>query len=491
MSARVLMVQGCTSDAGKSTLVTALCRWLRRQGVSVAPFKPQNMALNSAVTVDGGEIGRAQAVQAQAAGLPPHTDFNPILLKPNSDVGVQVIVHGRAIGNMEARHYHDYKRIAMDAVLASHRRLSAQYDAIVVEGAGSPAEINLRDRDIANMGYAEAVDCPVLLVADIDRGGVFAHLVGTLALLSPGERERVAGFVINRFRGDPALLQPGLDWLERETGKPVIGVLPYLHGLQLEAEDALPRDTQPRPDAGLRVAVPALPRISNHTDLDALRAHPQVDLRFVGPGEPMPACDLIVLPGSKCTRADLAWLREQGWDAAIARHLRYGGKLIGICGGFQMLGRFVHDPLGVESEPGSSEGLGWLEMETTLEAHKALRRVEGTLALGGARLGGYEIHCGVSHGAALRQPASVLDGDRPDGALSLDGQVLGSYVHGLFDHPEALSALLAWSGLRDAAPLDVRAQREAAIERLADMVEAHLDTRWLSRLLKGDPSCAP
>ncbi|MBV8157405.1 MAG: cobyric acid synthase, partial [Dyella sp.] len=446
MSARVLMVQGCTSDAGKSTLVTALCRWPHRRGVSVAPFKPQNMALNSAVTIDGGEIGRAQAVQAQAACLPPHTDFNPVLLKPNSDVGAQVIVHGHAIGNMDARHYHDYKRVAMDAVLASHRRLSAQYEAIIVEGAGSPAEINLRDRDIANMGYAEAVDCPVVLIADIDRGGVFAHLVGTLALLSESEQARVVGFVINRFRGDMALLQPGLDWLEQKTGKPVLGVLPYLHGLQLEAEDALPRDVVHKTKARLRVAVPALPRISNHTDFDALRAHPDVDCRFIGPGETPPPCDLIVLPGSKSTRSDLAWLREHGWDAAIARHLRYGGKVIGICGGFQMLGRFVHDPHGIESEPGSSQGLGWLDVETTLEAHKVLRRVDGKLVLGEARMSGYEIHCGVSRGAALKQPSSMLDGHRADGALSTDGQVLGSYVHGLFDHPEALAALLAWSG---------------------------------------------
>jgi adenosylcobyric acid synthase len=483
MSARVLMVQGCTSDAGKSTLVTALCRWLRRRGVLVAPFKPQNMALNAAVTVDGGEIGRAQAVQAQAAGLPPHSDFNPVLLKPNSDVGAQVIVHGRAIGNMDARHYHDYKRVAMDAVLASHRRLATQYEAIIVEGAGSPAEINLRDRDIANMGYAEAVDCPVLLVADIDRGGVFAHLVGTLALLSDSERARVAGFVINRFRGDIALLQPGLEWLERKTGKPVLGVLPYLHGLQLEAEDALPRDVPHKTHVRLRVAVPALPRISNHNDFDALRAHPDVDCRFVGPGETLPACDLIVLPGSKSTRADLAWLRAQGWADAIARHLRYGGKVIGICGGFQMLGRFVHDPHGVEGEPGSGQGLGWLDMETTLDAHKALRRVEGKLLLGHAQVAGYEIHCGLSEGPALARASSVLDGGRLDGALSADGQLLGSYVHGLFDHPEALAALLAWAGLHEAVSFDVRAQREAAIERLADAVETHLDTTMLSRLL--------
>jgi adenosylcobyric acid synthase len=490
MSARVLMVQGCTSDAGKSTLVAALCRWLHRHGVAVAPFKPQNMALNSAVTEDGGEIGRAQAVQAQAAGVPPHTDFNPVLLKPQSDIGAQVIVHGHAVGNMDARDYHAYKRVAMDAVLASHARLVERYRAVVVEGAGSPAEINLRDRDIANMGYAEAVDCPVLLVADIDRGGVFAHLVGTLALLSPGERARVAGFVINRFRGDIALLQPGLDWLQRETGKPVLGVLPYLHGLHLEAEDALPRDAGRREDALLRVVVPALPRISNHTDFDALRAHPQLDVRLVGPGEAPPPCDLIVLPGSKATRADLAWLREQGWAEAIARHLRYGGKLIGICGGFQMLGRAVHDPLGIEGEPGSSTGLGWLAMETVLEPEKQLRRVRGRLALEQADVAGYEIHCGRSSGPALEVPACLLDGERLDGAISADGQVLGTYLHGVFDQPAALQALLRWAGLREPAAVDVRALREASLERLADMVEAHLDTARLAQLLGVDRACA-
>ena len=487
--ARVLMVQGCTSDAGKSTLVAALCRWLHRRGVVVAPFKPQNMALNSAVTVDGGEIGRAQALQAQAAGLPPHTDFNPVLLKPNTDTGAQVIVHGRAVGNMDAVGYHDYKRVAFDAVLLSHGRLVQQYDAVIVEGAGSPAEINLRDRDIANMGYAEAVDCPVILIADIDRGGVFAHLVGTLALLSDSERARIAGFVINRFRGDMALLQSGLDWLERETGKPVLGVLPYLHGLHVDAEDALPIARGSNADARLRVAVPALPRISNHTDFDALRAHPLVDLHFVGPGEAPPSCDLIVLPGSKSTRADLAWLRAQGWEAAITRHLRYGGKLIGICGGFQMLGHAVHDPSGLEGEAGSSAGLGLLDFVTTLEPEKQLRNAQGRFAFVDAAVRGYEIHCGVSTGPALASPAVVLDGACVDGAVSEDGQIFGSYLHGLFDEPAALNALLGWAGLDASETVDLAALREVSLERLADAVDAHLDTRALLNLLEQTATC--
>ena len=298
-----LMVQGTTSDAGKSTLVAALCRLLAREGVKVVPFKPQNMALNSAVTADGGEIGRAQALQAQAAGLAPHTDMNPVLLKPSSDTGAQVIIHGKVRADMNARDYHQYKTIAMSAVLESHRRLCAQYEAVIVEGAGSPAEINLRERDIANMGFAEAVDCPVILIADIDRGGVFAHIVGTLSCLSDSERKRIIGFVINRFRGDIGLLKPGLEWLEQQTGKPVLAVLPYLHGLHLDAEDAIqPAQTV---SGKFRVVVPVLPRISNHTDFDALRAHPDIDLHFVGPGHAIPPADLNILPGSKNTRADL------------------------------------------------------------------------------------------------------------------------------------------------------------------------------------------
>ncbi|MGR3964098.1 cobyric acid synthase [Pseudomonas sp. 910_23] len=477
-----LMVQGTTSDAGKSTLVTALCRWLVRQGVAVAPFKPQNMALNSAVTAEGGEIGRAQAVQAQAANLAPHTDMNPVLLKPNSDTGSQVIIHGRAVTSMNAVAYHDYKAIAMQAVLASHARLSQAYPVVMVEGAGSPAEINLRANDIANMGFAEAVDCPVLLIADINRGGVFAHLVGTLELLSPSEQARVKGFIINRFRGDIALLQPGLDWLEARTGKPVVGVLPYVMDLHLEAEDGIDQRQIDKAAHVLKVVVPVLPRISNHTDFDPLRLHPQVDLQFVGPGQAMPAADLIILPGSKSVRSDLAFLRANGWDAAVARHLRYGGKVLGICGGLQMLGEQVHDPLGLEGVAGSSAGLGLLAFTTTLEEHKQLRNVRGRLVLEDAEVSGYEIHAGVTSGDALLSAAVLLDDGRSDGALSADGQILGTYLHGLFETPAACSALLRWAGLQEVQEVDYHGLRERDIERLADLVENHLDTDLLRRL---------
>ena len=469
-----LMVQGTTSDAGKSTLVTGLCRVLARRGVRVAPFKPQNMALNSAVTVDGGEIGRAQAVQAQACGLEPHTDMNPVLLKPNTDRGAQIILQGRPFANMEALAYHGYKPVAMRAVLDSYGRLASAHDCIVVEGAGSPAEINLRDGDIANMGFAEAVDCPVLLIADIDRGGVFAHVVGTLELLAASERNRVVGFVINRFRGDQALLDPGLDWLERRTGKPVIGVLPYLHGLHLEAEDAVPRERPDKPGARLRVIVPVLPRISNHTDFDPLRLHPAVDLQFVDLAAPIPAADLVCLPGSKSVQADLARLRASGWDRALARHLRYGGKVIGVCGGFQMLGRRLDDPHGVEGVAGAGAGLDLLDIETTIAPAKRLVRAGGRLAFADAAVTGYEIHMGVTTGAALDRPAAWL-GERPDGAISADGQILGTYLHGLFDHPEARDALLRWAGLDPEPAPDYRVVREAHIDRLADAVSEHLD----------------
>lgn len=476
-----LMVQGTTSDAGKSTVVAGLARVLARRGLRVAPFKPQNMALNSAVTADGGEIGRAQALQALAARVEPRIDFNPILLKPSSDTGAQVIVHGRAVAQLNARAYHDYKPRAMAAVMESWQRLTAEFDCVLVEGAGSPAEINLRDRDVANMGFAEAADVPVVLVADIDRGGVFAQIVGTLELLSESEQARVKGFIINRFRGDIGLLQSGLDWLEARTGRPVLGVLPYLHGLFLDAEDALSNSVAEKGETLLKVVAPVYPRISNHTDLDALRLHPQVDFQWVGPGQALPEADLIVLPGSKNVRADLGWLRAQGWETAILRHLRYGGKLAGVCGGFQMLGNTLADPHGLEGPAGESTGLGLLEFDTVLEAEKHLANVEATWLSTDAPVRGYEIHLGVSRGAALQRPLLRLSDGRPEGAVSDDGQIIGSYVHGLFDTPPALAALLAWAGVRGAVEVDLAARRDADIDRLADAVEAHCDIAALLR----------
>jgi adenosylcobyric acid synthase len=473
---KTLMIQGTTSDAGKSTLVAGICRVLYRRGIKVAPFKPQNMALNSAVTEDGGEIGRAQAVQAQACGLAPHTDMNPVLLKPNSDTGCQVIIHGKVLGNQEATAYHDYKKTAMQAVMTSWQRLSHQYETVVVEGAGSPAEINLREGDIANMGFAEAVDCPVILIADIDRGGVFAHIVGTLALLSKSEQKRIVGFVINRFRGDIALLQSGLDWLEKETGKPVLGVLPYLHDFHLEAEDSISRyhviDQSKK--KRLKVIVPVLPHLSNHTDFDALRLHPDVDFQYIKLGEHIPAADLIILPGCKNVRSDMQYLKDYGWQQALTHHLRYGGKVMGICGGFQMLGKAIHDPYALEGEAGTSEGLSWLEMETTLEKQKQLKQVSAKLTFAQAAVTGYEIHMGVTTGKALERPALTING-RAEGAISFDNQIAGTYVHGLFDHTASCAAWLQWAGLHEVTHFDYEQLREQEINRLADCLEAQLD----------------
>ncbi len=470
-----LMIQGTTSDAGKSTVVAGLCRVLARRGVSVVPFKPQNMALNSAVTVDGGEIGRSTALQALAAGVDAHSDMNPVLLKPESDRGAQVILRGRVHGHMDALDYHAFKRTARESVLAAWQALSSRFEVIVAEGAGSPAEINLREGDIANMGFAEMVDCPVVLVGDIDRGGVFAQLVGTLELLSPSEQARTRGFIVNRFRGDIALLEPGLDWLTERTGRPVFGTLPYLQGLLLDAEDSIGRDGRVGQGATLKVVVPALPRISNHNDFDPLRLHPRVELTFMGPNRPIPPADLIILPGSKSTRSDLAWLRAQGWEEAIMRHLRYGGRVLGICGGFQMLGNAIHDPEGLEGLAGSSRGLGLLAFETRMVAGKQLRNVSGRLLAEEVPITGYEIHNGVSEGAALARPLCELEG-RPDGAVSADGRVLGTYLHGLFDRSEACAALLARCGLEGAeAAVDYDAHRQRELDRLADCLEAQLD----------------
>lgn len=475
MKFKTLMVQGTTSDAGKSTLVTALCRYFYRQGVKVAPFKPQNMALNSAVTIDGGEIGRAQAVQAAACCLPAHTDMNPVLLKPSSDKQAQVIIHGKAVFNLSAQAYHDYKAVAMAAVLESYYRLGQQYQYIVVEGAGSPAEINLRDRDIANMGFAEKVDCPVILIADIDRGGVFAHLVGTLQLLSESEQVRVVGFVINRFRGDIALLTSGLDWLEQKTGKPVLAVLPYLHDLYLESEDALTvKKSLSENHNALKIIVPAYPRMSNHTDFDPLLLHEGVSLEFMRDASQVTGADLMILPGSKSVRDDLQWLRENGWETMLKRHLRYGGKVLGVCGGFQMLGGFIHDDAGIEGAAGTSAGLGLLAVETTLYPEKCLQQVSGILSFENAAIAGYEIHAGITTGVGLERPL-IQFADRTDGAQSDDGQIIGTYLHGLFDLPSACNALLKWAGANQSQVVDYAALREAGINLLADSLEQHFD----------------
>ena len=487
MNTRTLMIQGTTSDAGKSTFVAGLCRVLQRKGISVAPFKPQNMALNSAVTTDGGEIGRAQAVQAQACGLQPHIDMNPVLLKPSSDQNAQIIIHGKALKNMSARDYHQYKTVAMKAVLESHQRLSEQYDIIIVEGAGSPAEINLRDRDIANMGFAEAVDCPVIIIADIDKGGVFAHLTGTLNLLSQSEQDRTMGFVINRFRGDISLLTPGNDWLEKHTGKIVYGTLPYLHNFHLEAEDAINSHNVCEVEKPLKVVIPVLPRISNHTDFDPLRLHPQVDCQFVSADAEMPPCDLMIIPGSKNVRDDFIWLKQNGWIEHINKHLRYGGKLLGICGGYQMLGKAIHDPEGIESDAGSVNALNLLEFETTLNDEKKLINVSGHLAQSTAKVSGYEIHCGISKGPALNHPALIIN-NRNDGVISDDNQIMGTYCHGLFEEQASCQSMLEWAGLENAEAIDYFKRREDDINRLADTIEQHIDLAAIYSLLNLEKS---
>ncbi|GAB1257300.1 cobyric acid synthase [Aurantivibrio plasticivorans] len=496
MLSGTLMVQGTTSDAGKSVLVTALCRLLSRANISVAPFKPQNMALNSAVTEDNGEIGRAQALQAQACHIPSHSDMNPVLIKPSSDTGAQIIVQGKVMGEMNAQNFHQFKPRAKDAVFDSFNRLHSRHEAIIIEGAGSPAEINLREGDIANMGFAEKADCPVIIIADIDKGGVFAHLVGTLELLSPSERARVKGFVINKFRGDIQLLNPGLEWLHERTNIPVLGVLPYLHDLYLDAEDAI--DTQQLTSSKrFKVVVPVLPRISNHTDFDALRLHSDIDLQFAPITAPPPPCDLLILPGSKNVRGDIEYLKQYQWDQAIAKHLRYGGKLIGICGGYQMLGHSIDDPLGIEGKPGSSPGLNFLPLSTTLTKNKALSNKTGHLIIENAScpISGYEIHHGITtplasrnnethHMAPNNNAAAIAFSDGSyDGHVSDDNLIFGTYLHGLFDNAEATNFILQWAGLTTTRQVDIKDVREQAINRVADLAGQHLDLDKLSDIL--------
>ncbi|XQW85632.1 cobyric acid synthase [Thalassotalea piscium] len=486
---KTLMIQGTTSDAGKSTLVAGLCRVYARQGLHVAPFKPQNMALNSAVTPCGGEIGRAQAVQAQAAGVPLSVHFNPVLLKPQSDTASQVIIQGKALSAMNAKDYHGYKQKAAEAVFDSHQLLVKAFDRVVVEGAGSPAEINLRQGDIANMGFAESADCPVILIADIDKGGVFAHIVGTLALLSPTEQNRVVGFVINRFRGDIKLLESGLEWLEKYTKKPVLGVLPYIHGLHIAAEDAVEQQ-QVNTIAKLKVIVPVTPRMSNHNDFDALRLNPEIELQFVYANEfsktSLPAADLIVLAGSKNVHRDLHFIRQQGWDQDIARHLRFGGKVFGICGGYQMLGREILDPHGIESEQEHCEGLGYLPISTTMHEKKTLTNKSSTMTLGGMTVdvSGYEIHQGQSVVEQVGQPLLQNAADI-DGLVSEDDQIAGCYLHGIFDHANAQLALANWCGVQVSKVQNLSTIQESAIEKLADVCQEHLDLATIENVIKG------
>ncbi len=473
-----LMIQGTSSDAGKSLFVTGLCRILSRRGIRVAPFKPQNMALNSAVTIDGGEIGRAQALQAFAAGIDPVTDMNPILLKPISDVGSQVIVNGIAVGVMDAKSYHAYKpKVKIEAIQAFNR-LADQYDAVVVEGAGSPVEINLRAHDIANMGFAEAVDLPVWLVADIERGGVFAQIVGTMELLSEPEKKRITGVVINRFRGDISLLTSGTKWLADKQKLPMIGVMPYLKKLKLDAEDSLSRREAEHETGLLHVTVPVFPKISNDTDFEPLVDHPSVNVSFVKSGDEWPKSDFVILPGSKNVIADIDWLREENFDIEILRHLRYGGKVLGLCGGYQMLGKRIDDPERIEGNKESAAGLGLLDMTTTLYPEKHLANVTGRLTFNDAPVTGYEIHAGISEGPALKNPFCHLS-TGPDGAISVDGQVAGTYLHGIFEKAEALVAILAWAGVANPIPVDREMERLKEIDRLADAMEEYLDLSWL------------
>lgn len=480
----VLMVQGCTSDAGKTTLVAGLCRVFSRKGVSVAPFKPQNMALNSAVTDDGGEIGRAQALQAQAANIPLSVHLNPVLLKPNSDTGAQVIIQGHAIGNLNAQNYHQFKPKAADAVFDSFQKLMQPYPTVFVEGAGSPAEVNLREGDIANMGFAEKVDCPVILIADIDKGGVFAHIVGTLECLSASEKNRIQGFVINRFRGDYELLKPGIDWLEAKTGKPVLGTLPYLQGLHLDQEDAISTEKITRPGNStptFKVISPLLPHISNHTDFDPLILHPEIAFQFIRHEEPLPPADLVILPGSKSVGFDLDWLKSQGWQAYLQKHLRYGGKVIGICGGLQMLGKQIEDPNQQESSQTLIKGLNLMPYVTQFSERKTLEQVSGTL-FGKAKISGYEIHYGKTDFGNLKSCIKKTNG-KTDGAVSDDNQILVTYFHGLFEQPQSLSALLNWAGHQSETPFDHYQHREKQLNWLADTLEQHLDLSAIEQLL--------
>jgi len=480
-----IMLQGTGSHVGKTVLTAALLRCLKRRGFRAAPFKAQNMALNSAVSSDGGEIGRAQAFQAEAAGVASTIDMNPVLLKPTGEARSQVVIHGKVHSVMSAAEYHLFKPKAMEYVLESYRRLATAYEVIVIEGAGSPAEVNLREGDIANMGIAEAIDSPVVLVGDIDRGGVFASIVGTLELLSGPERERVRGFIINKFRGDKALLAPGLDFLEGRTGKKVFGVMPWYTGLVLPDEDSVGLEgSPPRPQGKLKVAVVKLPRLSNFTDFDPLKIDPRVEVVFAETPSGLAGASLVIIPGTKSTMEDLRWMRQRGFVEPIKRHAEEG-FVAGICGGFQMLGRKISDPFGVESGIREAEGLCLLDSETTLGREKSTFKVSGRAAFGGAEFDveGYEIHMGES--VVRGAPFAVIserNGERvsvPDGCTARGGRVFGTYIHGIFDNDTFREALLDRLGAGLSHEGSFGLSREASLDKLADIFEENVDLEGL------------
>ena len=478
MTGRAIMLQGTGSDVGKSLLVAALCRLAVRRGLRVAPFKAQNMSNNAAACPGGGEIGRAQALQARAAGLPPHPDMNPVLLKPQTDRSAQVVVQGEVRSTLEATDYVAARESLLEPVVESFHRLAAQVDLVLVEGAGSPAEINLRRGDIANMGFARRLGVPVCLVGDIDRGGVIASLVGTKAVIDPADAELIRACLINRFRGDRSLFAEGVVAIERLTGWPCLGVVPWLAAAsQLPAEDALgiAADTDAHDRDALRVVAPMLSRIANFDDADPLRREPGVDFQWIPPGRPLPRdADVVMLFGTKSTLGDLAFLRAQGWDIDIQAHVRAGGRVLGLCGGFQMLGHWIRDPEGVDGSPGDAPGLGLLDVDTVMRADKRVSPAQGRCARSAVPINGYEIHSGRTEGPATARPMFLL-GDTPDGARSPDGRIAGTYLHGIFDNDSYRRRWLAEHGASGDPTLAFDAAIETALDAVADGVADAVD----------------
>jgi adenosylcobyric acid synthase len=488
---RAIMLQGTGSDVGKTVLVAGLCRVARNRGLKVRPFKPQNMSNNAAIADipgepgRGGEIGRGTSLQALACGVRPTVHMNPVLLKPQSDVGSQIVVQGKAVGEAQARDYQGFKARLMDAVLDSWVKVGEGADLVVVEGAGSPAEINLRSGDIANMGFATRVNVPVVLVGDIDRGGVIASVAGTHLILPEEDRRMVAGYLINKFRGDVSLFDGGISAIEEFTGWRCFGVVPWLRAAaRLPSEDAVVLERlEPGERRALKVAVPMLSRIANFDDLDPLKAEPQVEVVFVPPGQRLPEdAALVVIPGTKATIADLLYLRENGWDRDLAAHVRRGGHVVGICGGFQMLGRVVRDPQGIEGTVLQAEGLGLLDVETVMEPEKTVRNVAARSVRFGMPLEGYEIHLGRTTGPDTARPATIIDG-ADDGATSVDGKVFGTYMHGLFSADAFRGKFLESLGVRGGG-IDYRAEVERALDDIAADLEKHLDCDALFSLAR-------